>query len=253
MISIISYCRHPESNAVQKGNVAKTVGAGYEYLVIDGSRGPYRIAPAYNWAVTRAKGDLLVFLHDDCYFMNTNWGAPLVAKFAADPSLGVVGVAGTQYLFADKSSWTAAGRPFVKGRIVYHLQNGDFFGVFFSNEKGDRDVVACDGCCMAVRAELFKSLRFDEQTFQGANFYDIDFCLQARNSGARLIVTNGMTVKKRSQPDFDDEWQKAGDLFLRKHAKALPASCVDTVPDPAHFLSSQMMDLKGKYSMETIC
>jgi hypothetical protein len=249
MISVISLCRHPESNAVQKGNVAKTAGAEYEYLVIDGSKGPYRIAPAYNWAVTRARGDLLVFILDDCYFMNMNWGVPLAAKFAADPSLGIAGVAGTQYLFADKSSWTAAGRPFVKGRIVYHLQNGDFFGAFFSNEKGDRDVVACNGCCMAVRAGLFKTLRFDEQTFQGANFYDIDFCLQAR-AKSRLIVTSDMTVKKRSQPVFDDEWQKDGELFLKKHAKNLP---VDTAPDPAHFLSTQMVNLKGKYSMETIC
>ena len=252
MISVISLCRHPESNAVQKGNIAKTAGTDYEYLVIDGSKGPYRIAPAYNWAVTRAKGDLLVFILDDCYFMNMNWGVPLAAKFANDPSLGIAGVAGTQYLFADKSSWTAAGRPYVKGRIVYHLQNGDFFGAFFSNEKGDHEVVACDGCCMAVRAELFKTLRFDEETFTGAHFYDIDFCLQAR-AKYRLVITNDMTVKKRSQPVFDDDWQKDGGLFLQKHARDLPASCVDTVPDPAHFLSTQMMNLKGKYSMETIC
>ncbi|MBN2188195.1 MAG: hypothetical protein JW699_01980 [Chitinispirillaceae bacterium] len=252
MISVVSLCRHPESNAVQKGNIAKTVGAAYEYLVIDGSTGPYRVAAAYNWAVGRMKGDIAVFLHDDSYFMNMNWGPALEAKFAADPSLGVAGVAGTQYLFADKASWTAAGRPFVKGRIVYHLQNGDFFAAVFSNEKGDHEVVACDGCCMAVRAELFKKILFDEKMFPGAYFYDSDFCLQARGM-ARLIVTSDMTVKKRSQPVFDDEWKKAGELFLRKHAGALPASCAAAVPDPAKSAPSQMVNLKGKYSMETIC
>jgi hypothetical protein len=252
MISVISLCRHPESNAVQKGNVARTVGAAYEYLVIDGSRGPYRVAPAYNWAVSRMKGDIAVFLHDDCYFMNMNWGAALEAKFAADPSLGIAGVAGTQYLFADKSSWTAAGRPFVKGRIIYHLQNGDFFAAVFSNEKGDHEVVAVDGCCMAIRSQLFKGLRFDDRTFQGEYFYDIDFCLQLRGR-ARLIVTSDMTVKKRSSPAFDDEWKQAGELFLQKHAASLPASCASAVPDPAKFVSSQMVNLKGKYSMETIC
>jgi hypothetical protein len=252
MISVISYCRHPESNAVQKGNVAKTVGAGYEYFVIDGSKGPFRVASAYNGAVSQLKGDIAVFIHDDCYFMNMNWGVPLAAKFTKDQSLGIVGVAGTQYLFADKCSWTAAGRPFVKGRVVYHLQNGDFFAAVFSNEKGDREVVACDGCCMAVRTELFKSIRFDEQAFPGQYFYDLDLCMEARKK-SRLVVTSDITVKKRSQPVFDGEWQEAGNLFLRKHAKSLPASCAQAVPAPAHIVSAPMVNLKGKYSMETIC
>jgi len=252
MISVISYCRHPESNAVQERNVAKTIGTEYEYMVIDGSKGPLKFAPAYNWAITQMKGDIAVFVGDDCYFMSMNWGPALAGKFAADQRLGVAGVAGTQYLFADKHSWTAAGRPFIKGRIVYHLQNGDFFAVVFSNEKGDYDVVACDGCFMAVKAELFKSVRFDEKTFQGPSFYDLDFCLQARSS-ARIIITSEVTIKKRSQTVYDDEWNTTGRLFLQKHAQRLPASCAEAVPDPAHFVSSQMVNLKGKYSMETIC
>ncbi|MGA2508427.1 MAG: glycosyltransferase [Chitinispirillaceae bacterium] len=252
MISVITYCRHPESNSVQERNVAKTIGTEYEYLVIDGSKGPLRYAAAYNWAVTQAKGDIVVFLADDGYFMSMNWGQAVAAKFAQDPALGVIGIAGTQYFFADKYSWTAAGRPFVKGRIVYHLQNGDFFAAIFSNEKGDFEVVACDGCFMAVRAELFKSLRFDEQTFGGPHFYDLDFCLQVRNS-ARIIVTSHITVKKRSHPDYDEEWNAAGRLFLQKHSQSLPASCVEAVPDPAHIVSSHMVDLKGKASPETIC
>lgn len=253
MISVISLCRHPESNSVQKGNIAKTVGTPYEYLVIDGSKGPYRPAAAYNWAAGQVKGGIALFILDDCYFMNMNWGPALESKFAAEPVLGIVGVAGTQYLFSDKSSWTAAGKPFVKGRIVYHLQNGDFFAGVFSNEKGDHEVVACDGCCMAVRAELLRSLKFDDQLFAGPYFYDIDFCLQARSRGVRLAVTGDMTVKKRSQPEFDDEWKKAGELFLKKHAKSLPASCAAAAPDPSKFASYNMVNLKGKYSMETIC
>jgi glycosyltransferase involved in cell wall biosynthesis len=252
MISVITYCRHLESNSVQERNVAKTIGTGYEYLVIDASKGPLRFAAAYNWAVTQAKGDIVVFIADDGYFMNMNWGQALAAKFGQDPSLGVAGVAGTQYLFADKYSWTAAGRPFVKGRIVYHLQNGDFFAAVFSNEKGDFEVVACDGCFLAVRTALFKSFRFDEQTFGGSHFYDLDFCLQVRST-AKIIVTGDVTVKKMSQTVYEDEWNEAGKAFLHKHQKGLPASCAATIPDPAHIVSSHMVDLKGKASPETFC
>jgi GT2 family glycosyltransferase len=252
MISVITYCRHPMPKSIQERNVAKTAGTEYEYLVIDGSKGPLCFAAAYNWALTRAKGDILVFIGDDCYFMNVNWGPALSAKFARDPSLGIVGVAGTQYLFADKYSWTAAGRPFVKGRIVYHLQNGDFFAAVFSNEKGDFEVVSCDGSMLAVRAELFKSFRFDEKTFQGPSFYDLDFCLQVR-SKARLIVTSDVTVKRMAQLVYDDEWNEAGKAFLQKHQKDLPASCAPTAPDPEHIVSSHMVNLKGKASPETFC
>jgi glycosyltransferase involved in cell wall biosynthesis len=253
MISVITYCRHPESNAVQERNVAKTVGAEYEYLVVDGSKGPLRFAAAYNWAIAKARGDIVIFIADDCYCMNMNWGPAIAGKFAHDPSLGIVGVAGTQYLFADKYSWTAAGKPFVKGRIVYHLQNGDFFAAVFSNEKGDYEVVVCDGCFFAVRAEVFKNIRFDENIFQGPYFHDLDFCLQMRALQARLIVTSEVTVKKRSQPVFEEEWQEAGTLFLQKHRQHLPASCAQAVPDPEHIVSSNMVNLKGKASPETIC
>lgn len=252
MISVITYCRRPMPKSIQERNVAKTVGTGYEYLVIDGSKGDLRFAAAYNWAVERTKGDILVFIADDLYFMNMNWGTVLETKFSADPSLGIIGVAGTQYLFADKYSLTAAGRPYIKGRIVYHLQNGDFFAAVFSPEKGDSRVVACEGCFLAVRAELFKKIRFDEQNFNGSHFHDLDFCLQAAKE-CGIIVTTDITVKKMSHPVYDAAWHAAGKTFLQKHRFELPASCAETAPDPSAYVSSQMVNLKGKTPQETIC
>lgn len=241
------------AKSVQERNVAKTAGAPHEHLVIDGSQGPLRPAGAYNRAIRDAKGDIVVFIADDLYFMQLGWGATLDAKFAADPSLGVLGVAGTQHLFADKYSWTAAGRPYSKGRIVYHLQNGDFFAVVFSSEKGDREVVACDGCFLAVRADVLRTVMFDDDAFGGGHFWDLDFCLRAR-SAAKVVVSTDIVVKKTAQPVFDAEWHAAGTVFLRKHASSLPTACAQypdapLLPGP----QTQMISLKGKYSMETIC
>lgn len=252
MISVVSYCRRPMPNSIQERNVAKTVGVDHEYLALDGSAPPLRFAAAYNWAAARATGDLVIFIADDCYFMDMNWGARLEAKFNAAPGLGAIGIAGTQYLFADKCSWTAAGRPFVKGRIVYHLPNGDFFAAVFSPEKGDHEVVAADGCFLAIRTPLARSVGFDEATFTAEHFWDLDFCLRIRSSG-RLIVSSDVTVKKMSQPRFDASWQEAGGLFLRKHAVSLPAFCAQYPGAPLPGPTSAMINLKGKYSMETIC
>ncbi len=252
MISVVTCYKSPMQQTLQERNIAKTVGMKHEYLALDGTAPSTNFAAAYNQAALHARGDLIVFLEHDCFFMNERWGGSLSAKFAADPKLGIAGVAGTQYLFADKCSWTAAGKPYVKGRIVYHLQNDDFFATVFSTEKADSPVVACDGCFMAVRKDLFSRCRFDDTTFSGQYFYDLDFCLQARGS-ATIIVTNGVTIKRRVQPLFDEEWRAAGEAFLRKNQALLPASCIDSVPDPARLTASSVVDLKGKISSSTIC
>jgi hypothetical protein len=252
MISIITYCRHPLPQSLQERNVAKTINAPFEYLVIDGSKGPLRYSAAYNWAKDHVKGDIVVFIYDELYFMSLNWGQALAFKFAQDPSLGMIGIAGSQYLFADKYSLTAAGRPFIKGRMMYHLQNGDFFAAVFSQDKGDSEVVALDGSFLAVRTELLKKTSFDEALFGGSHFWDMDFCMQARKQG-RIIVTPDIVVKRMSQQVFDPEWHATGRQFLQKYRNELPASCVQAVPDQTKTLPVQMVNIKGKAPMETIC
>jgi hypothetical protein len=253
MISVITICRSALPAPIQKSNIAKTVGAAHEYLVFDGSKGTPNFAAGYNGALSYARGSIIVFLADDVYSMQMNWGPRLEAKFAADPSLGIIGVAGTQYLYADKCSWTAAGRPFIKGRFVYHLQNGDFFAAVFSQEKGDFPVVACDGCFFAVRASLFNTIKFDSSIFTGEHFWDLDFCLQACLQQQRILVSTDLVVKRMAQPPFDAVWQEAGTRFLNKYRQVLPFACVQNAPDPATIIPSSMVNLKGKASMETIC
>ncbi len=251
MISVIVSSKNPIAQSIQERNVQKTIGCECEYLLYDGSK-ESNLASIYNNAVSQAQGEIVVFIPDDVYFMKMNWGNILAAKFANDPWLGVVGVAGTQYMYADKCSLTAAGRPFIKGRVVHHLQNGDFFAVVYSPENGDYEVVACDGVFLAVKSDLFKNIAFDHLTFNNQHFFDIDFCMQARHSH-RVIVTTEIVLKRRSQPVFDKVWNNYGNLFLNKWAAELPASTVDIIPDPENFISTQCVNLKGKVPMETIC
>ncbi|HEX2957984.1 MAG TPA: glycosyltransferase [Chitinispirillaceae bacterium] len=250
MISVITCAAKDAAGSIQERNIAKTVGTEHEYIVIDGSSG-IGLAGAYNYAISQVRGDICVFIPDDAYFMKMNWGTILRNKFT-DQSIGMIGVAGTQYLFNDRCSLTAAGRPFIKGRIVQHLENGDFFAVVYSQENGDSDVVACEGVFMAIPTELFQYVRFDDASFDGMYFHDMDMSMQIRR-GRRIVVTTDIVVKKRSQTKFDKVWQHYGQIFLQKYAQELPASCTGLVPDPNNFVSSNCVDLKGKAPMETIC
>jgi cellulose synthase/poly-beta-1,6-N-acetylglucosamine synthase-like glycosyltransferase len=250
MISVITCCRHPLPQSIQEKNIARTIGVAYEYLPIDGSNHASNAA-LLNYGISLAKGDLIVFIADDAYSMKYNWGAALEQKFT-DPHIACVGVAGTQYLFSNTPSLTAPGRPFIKGRIVYHLQNGDLFAVVNSQENGDFEVVACDGVFMAVRRPVLKHAWFDQDTFDGEHLFDIDLCMQLRKCG-KIIITTDIVIKRRSQPVFDTVWHDYSTRFLEKWSVELPASCVSAVPDPHHIISSQCVDLRGKVPAETIC
>ncbi|MBN2036555.1 MAG: hypothetical protein JW768_07410 [Chitinispirillaceae bacterium] len=252
MITVITLCRNPMPRSVQERNLARTAGAPYEYKVIDAGKAGLAYAAAYNWACEQLSGDLLLFLAEDCYFMSMNWAAALERKFAGDGTLGVCGIAGTQHLMRDKYSWTAAGRPFVKGRLIYHLQNSDFFAVAFSTEKADHEVVACDGGMLAARTSLVRQVGFDHETFAGEHFWDLDFCVRARKE-ARIVVTSDVTVKRMAQPSYSREWHEAGKAFLKKHANALPLTCADYPGAPLPGPSAPMVNLRGKYSPDTIC
>ncbi|HEX3019635.1 MAG TPA: glycosyltransferase [Chitinispirillaceae bacterium] len=251
MISVITCWSRPVADTIQEKNIAKTIGVDHQYIMVDGSTG-IGLAEAYNQGLAHVKGDIVVLIPEDVLFMKPNWGTVLEKKFASDPWLGAVGVAGTQYLFAEKYSWTAAGRPFIKGRVVHHLENGDFFAVVFSPENGDFPVVAIDGVFMAIKSSILKDIAFDDECFKGNCFYDLDFCMQINHSH-RLIVTTEIVLKRRHVLSFDKVWNSYGQQFLAKHAANLPVSCTDTIPDPQNFISSQVVNLKGKAPIETIC
>jgi GT2 family glycosyltransferase len=254
LLSVIVCSRHDPALTVHERNVAKTVGMEHEYVRIDNRAGDHGIGAAYNIGVRRSHGDIVVFVHDDVFFMEKDWGTVLAKKMSGDRSLGLIGVAGTQYLFADKMSWTAAGRPFLRGRVVHELDDGNvFIMTAFSLEKKDAEVVAVDGLFFAVRRELFDRIRFDETTFDRFHFYDLDISMQV-GATHRLMVTWDILVKHLSGGKAGDEWRAAGKKFLMKYKDRLPASCIDKIPDPAKKpVLGIDIDLHGKVSQETIC
>jgi hypothetical protein len=251
MITVIISARNPVPESTLERNIRKTVGSPIELFMINNSEGKNGLASVYNFGAARSRGEILVFMHDDAFFMTEGWGPVLESLFAQDPYLGVAGVAGTQYLFRDNCSWTAAGRPFIKGRIVHDLQNGDFFATLFSPDRESCEVVACNGVFFAVRRTLLTQFGFDEQTFDSFYFHEMDFCMQARKSW-RVTVTADILVKHRSMGTYDKTWQRYGQLFLNKWAAELPASCTDTVPDPANSIPAAKASLKGKLDQRTI-
>ncbi len=251
-ITAIVCSREKPSNDLHERNLRKTIGrTRLEYIRIDNRNNVFSLSAAYNEGVRRAKGEIVLFMHEDAFFMEGEWGERLIRKFS-DPTVGITGVAGTEYLFADNPGWVAAGRPFIHGHVIHELDGGKIYDLtVFSWDKEDRDVVAVDGLMFAARKDLFASVRFDEATFDGFHFYDLDICMQVRRTH-RCIVTWDLLVKHQSGGSFDDAWKMYASRFLNKYAGELPASCVSTVPDRENRIGFENFDLRGKAPQVTV-
>lgn len=251
MISVIVCSRDISSNLVHRSNIKATCGLEHEYIQIDNSANRYCIGEAYQEGIKQSKGDICVFIHDDCFFMELNWGQILKSKFM-DETIGMVGVAGSQYLFSDLPAWPRAGRPYIKGRVVHDLpKEQKFMLTVFSWDKEDCDVVAVDGLFFAVRRELFDKVKFDFSIFNGFHLYDMDLCMQVR-SISRIIVTPHILVKHCSGGSFDKTWFHFANLFTKKYAHQLPASCCDSTPNLENPIPFENFDLRGKVPQTTI-
>jgi GT2 family glycosyltransferase len=251
MITVIVCSRTDPADTLHERNVRKTASAEVEYLRFDNRIPSAGLCAVYNRGVELAQGDIVVFMHEDVFFMDTGWDAALMRSFA-DPRVGMVGIAGTQYLGPEAPGWAAAGRPFIRGKVVHETGGGENFHLtVFSWEKTDIEVVAVDGLFFAVRKSLFDRIRFDEATFDGFHFYDLDLCMQVRQTH-RIVVNADIAVKHLSGGSFDAAWKGYALRFVGKYRGELPASCVPDAPDPAHRIPFESFDLRGRVKQETI-
>lgn len=245
MISIVVCSQQGPYAELHERNVHKTVGVDFEYVRIDNADNTYSLCSAYNQGVSQSRGDIVVFVHEDAFFMEPGWGTVLENKFAQDSTIGLIGVAGTQYLASHHPAWIAAGQPFIRGHVIHEIPtNHTYEMAVFSSDKTDAEVVAVDGLFFAIRRSLFDHIRFDNQTFDGFHFYDLDICMQIRQTH-KLIVTWDILIKHLSPGTCDEVWIETGRKFLTKYANELPASCVNAVPDFNKAVAPHTINLKG--------
>ena len=88
MISIIICSRKADISQGLKDNIAATIGCEYELCVIDNSHNEYNIFTAYNEGVSRAKGDILCFMHEDVKYISNGWGEKVYKSIQNNVNIG---------------------------------------------------------------------------------------------------------------------------------------------------------------------
>ena len=188
--------------------------------------GDFNYSAINNFAVRRAKGDLLAFLNNDVDVISPDWLKDMVS-IAVSPGVGAVG---PKLIYPDNRI-QHAGVVLGVGGVANHFHQGlpDGEPGYFGRALLMSTVSAITGACLVVRKDTFERVNgFDEKNLAIA-FNDIDLCLKISSSGLRIVWTPHVKLyhheslsrgsdsdperRERFQREIDFMHQKWGDIL----------------------------------------
>jgi len=138
-----------------------------------------------NLAVSKAKGDYLLFLNDDVAAIEPDWLTEMVSICQQND----VGAVGPKLIHSD-GTIQHAGMVFLKSGAGFHPfqrypeDNPGYFN--FINVI--RDFSAVTGACLLTKKEIFTKVGGFDNNFD-LYYGDSDLCLKIRDCGYRIVYT----------------------------------------------------------------
>lgn len=163
--------------------------------------------------------DIIVFVHDDVKFLRKGWGRDIIKLFADNDEYGIIGVAGAAD-FQQPCAWWNGKK--IYGQVL-HRHDGKSWLSAYSDLLGDKlaEVCVVDGLFMAVSKSRVKE-NFDK-SFEGFNFYDIDFCLaNFLSRSCKIGVTTKVRLAHESIGALSDNWYANRDKLVAKYGDKFP-------------------------------
>jgi GT2 family glycosyltransferase len=194
---------------------ARLAGTPHEIIGIHDAKS---LAEGYNRGARQARGDLLIFSHDDVEILSPDLAGALRRAAAVLDVIGVVGT--TKVLWA---LWPAAGHPHLRGWITHPSAGTKPYevAVFGVDAAVSTDLQALDGMFFAAKRAVWARVPFDEVTFDGFHGYDIDFTYAAHLAGFHVGTTAEIAVLHASSGSFGPEWHRYAARFDAKYRDRL--------------------------------
>ena len=188
---------------------------------------------SYNVLLDRAAAlgdglEALVLVHQDAEIADPDFAAKVRAALASPGGdvgvAGLIGASGVRSLawWEGSVSWASFVHRYGE------LGGGELPGFSWDvrtappfARTGDVDVV--DGFLMVLSPWAVRSLRFDE-TLGTLHGYDVDFCLQVREAGRRVVTFDAHAIHHHSLDLVSDPegWVEAHQRLARKWADRMP-------------------------------
>jgi protein O-GlcNAc transferase len=211
--AVICSIRPDYFNAIGEKLAAQFAGHDFEVIGIHDAKS---LCEGYNRGAMQAKGERLIFCHDDIDTVHADFGVRVLHHLATHDIIGVVGASRVV-----NGDWAHAGPPHTHGQII-HQPPGEsgyiYLGVGLQAPVVE-GICALDGVFVATHRRVWEAIRFDEQCFDGFHLYDIDFTYRAHRAGFRLAVPLDLLLIHYSTGRYDMRWQAVNRRFLEKFAE----------------------------------
>jgi hypothetical protein len=212
LISFVTCTITPAKLERLRNSLGVAMGAApWELVPVTDARS---LCEGYTRGFARARGELVVFCHDDIEVLCDRFHDRLMEAYDGADLIGVVGV---DKLNGPALAW--AGLPHLHGAVT-HPENDAFYPSLCSS-AGPRidNAQALDGLFIATRREVVESIGFDADTFDGFDFYDLDFSYRAFRAGLRLRIQTDLHLLHASRGNFGPQYAFYSERFRAKHAE----------------------------------
>ena len=208
---------------VQK-NIAATIGVVWEFVVIENTVSPKSLTEVYNVGASKAKYDVLLFVHEDVLFQTKNWGEKLLNYFEKDNSLGLIGIAGSKYKSSVPSGWFSGIEALDCCNILHVDSNDQKLPMYFNPAPGTRtqDVVVLDGVLLCCKKNVWQQVKFDETLLKGFHLYDIDFSFRVAQKFKVIVSFEIDLIHLTEGGNFGDDWVNNTMLWHSEKQSSLP-------------------------------
>ena len=216
MISIVSVYDNEKvlNDYLLRGLNKQTVD--FELIKIDNTKGIFKsAADGLNYGGKKAKGEYIIFIHQDVYLMSADWLKKAVSFLNKIPNLGIAGIAGMRP--SKVNGISGFGECVLENRIGYAYQD-------FKGEQGlatedfaqPVKVRTLDEQLLIIPKDIFKKIKFDEKVCAGWHLYGVDYSLSVKKSGLIPYVLP-LPVCHRSGGELNGEYFVSLKKIFNKH------------------------------------
>ncbi len=202
--------------------------AQYDLILIDNRHSSYKsAAQAYNEGSAKAKGDYLMFIHQDVLLPNCNWLKDAEKSLSSLSNLGIAGVAGMiQPTFLnDFELWTIFRLlkklnllkvwyyRYARGNVFHGREKKPWIGKFTSEVISTRTL---DELLLIIPAKLFQDLKFDESVCDNWHLYGVDYSLTVSQK-CRNVYVLPHSVAHLSTGNLNEAYFNTLTKLIKKH------------------------------------
>jgi hypothetical protein len=200
MISVISIINN---DAIAKQFLLQGLSwqnTSYDLILINNRNSVFKsAAQAYNEGSVKAKGDYLMFVHQDVLLPSRNWLKKAEESLTALSNLGIAGVAGmlqptfindfdlwARYYTLEKLNLSKIWYyRYARGNVFHGREKEFWLGKFISKVLLARTL---DELLLIIPARVFENLRFDETTCDDWHLYGVDYSLTTSQNCRNVYV-----------------------------------------------------------------